>query len=292
MLFIIFCLLFSSSRSLLNVFCIFSVLFPRFWIIFTIITLNSFSGRVPISSSFFCSGGFFPYPFICCVFLCLLILLTLLCLWSPFHRLQVCSSCCFWCLPPVAKVGSGACVGFLMWGLVPVFWWMRLDFVFLVGRTTSGGVFWGVCDLMILGSLSANVCDCVPVLLVVLHSVQHCSLLVVEWSWVLVLRWRSLGELSPFDITWSREVSGGPMSWTWLSHLRGSGVAPRHPTWAPRPCQPHSQICLSRWTSAIHLSSLGLHFLTCKYLSYRNTAGESWFTPIPQSFPWLKSARV
>ena len=89
---------------------------------------------------------------------------------------------------------------------------MRLDFVFLVGRTTSGGVFWGVCDLMILGSLSANVCDCVPVLLVVLHSVQHCSLLVVEWSWVLVLRWRSLGELSPFDITWSREVSGGPMS--------------------------------------------------------------------------------
>ena len=34
-----------------------------------------------------------------------------------------------------------------------VFWWMRLDLVFLVGRTASGGVFWGVCDLiMILGS--------------------------------------------------------------------------------------------------------------------------------------------
>ena len=29
-------------------------------------------------------------------------------------------------------------------------------------------------------------------------------MLVVEWSWVLVLRWRSLGELSPFDITWSQ----------------------------------------------------------------------------------------
>ena len=51
---------------------------------------------------------------------------------------------------------------------MPVFWWMRLDLVFLVGRTASGGVFWGICDLtMILGSLSANGWGCVPVLLVV-----------------------------------------------------------------------------------------------------------------------------
>ena len=51
---------------------------------------------------------------------------------------------------------------------MPVFWWMRLDLVFLVGRTVSSGVFWGVCDLiMILGSLSANGWCCVPVLLVV-----------------------------------------------------------------------------------------------------------------------------
>ena len=42
--------------------------------------------------------------------------------------------------------------------------------------------------------------------------VQHCSLLVIEWSWVLALRWISLGELSPFDIKWGQEVSGGPMS--------------------------------------------------------------------------------
>ena len=52
---------------------------------------------------------------------------------------------------------------------MPVFWWMRLDLVFLVGRTASGGVFWGVCDIMILGSLSANGWSCVPVLLVVWH---------------------------------------------------------------------------------------------------------------------------
>ena len=50
---------------------------------------------------------------------------------------------------------------------MPVFLWMRLDLVFWVGRSTSGGVFWGVCELiMILGSLSANGWHCVPVLLV------------------------------------------------------------------------------------------------------------------------------
>ena len=50
---------------------------------------------------------------------------------------------------------------------------MRLDLVFLVGRTTSGGVFCVVSDLiMILGSLSANGCGCVPVFLVVWHRVS------------------------------------------------------------------------------------------------------------------------
>ena len=56
---------------------------------------------------------------------------------------------------------------------MPVFWWIRLDFVFLVGRSTSGGVFWGVCYLiMILGNLSANGWGCVPVLLAVWHRVS------------------------------------------------------------------------------------------------------------------------
>ena len=56
---------------------------------------------------------------------------------------------------------------------MPVFWWMRLDLGFLVGRTTSGGVFWGVCGLiMILGSLSANGWGWVPVFLVVWHRVS------------------------------------------------------------------------------------------------------------------------
>ena len=64
---------------------------------------------------------------------------------------------------------------------MPVFSWMRLGLVFLVGRTASSGVFSGVCDLiMILGSLSANGWGCVPVLLVVWHRVSStvscCSL--------------------------------------------------------------------------------------------------------------------
>ena len=64
---------------------------------------------------------------------------------------------------------------------MPVFWWMILDLVFLVGRTTSGGVFWGVFDLiMILGSLSANGWGYVPVLLVVWHRV---SSTVACWLW-------------------------------------------------------------------------------------------------------------
>ena len=50
------------------------------------------------------------------MFLCLLILLNLLGLGSPFCRLHVRSSHCFWCLPPVAKVGSVGFVGFLVVG--------------------------------------------------------------------------------------------------------------------------------------------------------------------------------
>ena len=53
---------------------------------------------------------------------------------------------------------------------MPVFWGVGLDFVLLVGRAVSGGVFWGVYGLsMTLGSLSANGWGCVPLLLVVWH---------------------------------------------------------------------------------------------------------------------------
>ena len=69
---------------------------------------------------------------------------------------------------------------------MPVFWSVRLDLVFVVGRTVSGGVSWGVCDIMILHSLSANGWGCVPVLLVVWHTVSSigaCWLLSGAGSW-------------------------------------------------------------------------------------------------------------
>jgi len=51
-----------------------SVCFQGFLIIFTIIILNSFSGSLPISSSFIWTSVFLVCSFICVVFLCLFII--------------------------------------------------------------------------------------------------------------------------------------------------------------------------------------------------------------------------
>ena len=56
---------------------------------------------------------------------------------------------------------------------MPVFCWVGLYLVLLVGRATSSVVFWSVCELsMTLESLSANGWGCVPILLVVWHGVS------------------------------------------------------------------------------------------------------------------------
>ena len=61
----------------------------RFWITFTIIILNSFSGSLPISSSFIWTSVFLACCFVCVAFLCIFIIVfNLLCLRSLFHRLQ------------------------------------------------------------------------------------------------------------------------------------------------------------------------------------------------------------
>ena len=45
---------------------------------------------------------------------------------------------------------------------MPVFWWVGVDVILLVGRAASSGVFCGVCELsMTLCSLSANGWSCV-----------------------------------------------------------------------------------------------------------------------------------
>ena len=96
---------------------------------------------------------------------------------------------------------------------MPVFWWMRLHFVFLVGRSTSGGVFWGVCGLiMILGSLCANGGGCVPVLLVVWHRVSSTVACWLLSEAGLDVEMEISERFSLFGITWSWEVSCGPVS--------------------------------------------------------------------------------
>ena len=62
------CLFFIYYRSLVKISCIFlifvSIIFPRFWVIFTVIILNYFSGRLPMSTSFSCFSGVLSYPLI------------------------------------------------------------------------------------------------------------------------------------------------------------------------------------------------------------------------------------
>ena len=113
--------------GLLNISCIFSILvsslficnsilFSRFWIIFTVIILNSLSGRLPISSPFVWFGGHLSCSFTSWVFLCLFILFRLLCLRCPFCRLWVCDSS--FSVEPALCGGDGlvACQEFLVRG--------------------------------------------------------------------------------------------------------------------------------------------------------------------------------
>ena len=93
---------------------------------------------------------------------------------------------------------------------------MRLDLVFLVGRSTSGGVFWGVCGLiMILGILSANGWCCVPVLLVVWQRVSNT---VVCLSLSGAGSWRWSGDLWEIFTVWYYMELGG-LLWTSVLNL-------------------------------------------------------------------------
>ena len=138
--------------------------FPRFYIIFIIITLNSFSGRLPIFSSFSCPCRFLSCSFICNIFLCDLILPEFLCVWSPFCRLHDCSSSRFWCLPPGGwgwwrglcrlSAGRGPRLPTDVWSQVLALRWAGLCQEVAVG---SGS----------LGNLCADGWACVPNLLAV-----------------------------------------------------------------------------------------------------------------------------
>ena len=87
----------------------------------------------------------------------------------------------------MAKVGSLGCVGFLVEGTSACVLLDEAASCFLVGRSTSGSVFWGVCGLIIiLGSLCANGWGCAPVLLVVWH---RASSTVSCWSFCGAVSW-------------------------------------------------------------------------------------------------------
>ena len=72
-----------------------------------------------------------------------------------------CGVCCPW-------VGLDQCLVKVSWvgGRVPVFCWIELDIFSLEGFAVSTSEFWGVYGFaMALGTLSANIQHCVPVLL-------------------------------------------------------------------------------------------------------------------------------
>lgn len=41
---------------------------------------------------------------------------------------------------------------------------------------------------------------------------------------VLLLKWRSSGELLLINVAWCQEFSGGTKFWNWVSHFRSSGL--------------------------------------------------------------------
>ena len=82
-------------------------------------------------------------------------------------------------------IGPVPCEGFLVGGLIPMFWRMELDLVSLKSSVMSSSVFWGVYGFgMVLGSLSANVQGCVPIFLRKCHGVFHIGACwQLGWAW-------------------------------------------------------------------------------------------------------------
>ena len=65
-------------------------------------------------------------------------------------------------------IGLRQCLVNVSWlgGLVPIFWWIKLDFISLKDSAMSSSVFCSVYELgMASGSLSASVQSCAPILL-------------------------------------------------------------------------------------------------------------------------------
>ena len=147
--------------SLLIDSCIFSILLSRFLIIFTLIFLNSFSGSLPISSSFIWTSVFLVCSSISVVFLCLFaIFLNLLCLRSPFPRLQCWILSSFRFLP--SKVGPVVCISVLEGESCAEFLSVCLFFLWWAGLSEmvvlSDGLGLCFCFVCCLDELSCTGC--------------------------------------------------------------------------------------------------------------------------------------
>ena len=150
------CLFFNSSRSLVNISCIFSIFAsifpPRSWIVFTIIILISFSGKWPISTSFSCFSGILSYPFIWNITFCFFIVINFCNMVSVLAAVRLCF--------------------FLL--LLSALWWMRL--IGLRKLLDGRELWWERLGLALVGrallskaliQLSADRWGCTPSLVVV-----------------------------------------------------------------------------------------------------------------------------
>ena len=157
-----------SSRSLLNISSIFSVLvsslficnsilFSRFWIIFTIIIQNHFQVDSLSPPLLFGFVGIYHVPLPA----------------EYFSAFSFCLDCCVWIALSagwkfIVPLNCGVCslwVGLDRWlvkvpwlgELVSMLWWLELDLFSLECNEVSSSESWGVCMLgMALGSLSFN----------------------------------------------------------------------------------------------------------------------------------------
>ena len=159
-------LILNTSRSLLIESCIFSILFSRFLIIFTIIILNSFSGSMCISCSFIWTSVSSLFLHLCSISLPFHYFFLTYCVWgllSPVFKAEFFLP--FGFCPP--KVGPVVCVslwwdlckifvclfviplmGKAEWGDNPVCWWLGLYFCFVccLDEASCTGCYWWLGD--------------------------------------------------------------------------------------------------------------------------------------------------
>ena len=195
--------------------CIFSILFSRLWIIFTVITLNSFSGSWPISSLFIWCCGFLPWSFICTIFLCFFVFSNLLCLTYPLV-FGLAISGCGW--------SSGLCRLYVGRDLCLPSGGRRWVFPPSIEQVCVSGMFGGVCGKPVS---SWHLACC-------LGKVPFAG---AASSWVVLglgYRKRPSWELSLINTPWDQEFSGHLVSWTQCFQPRGSGPISHQGTRIPQ----------------------------------------------------------